>query len=275
MNEQVINDSGYSIEKLSVGTTSVKIEGSRKVIAKFDSDNIMATLDFSDVNMSKLSPDNIITVNLKVESEFGDVVSFTPSAVDVYIEPTKYKELDVNYMTTGQLYDDYIIDDVVLSQDKVRISGASNKLENVECAKVMLNLINIKYESYVSGKFSEDCDVFLYNAYDKQLSDKEGRWVWNSTPEMTVSGSLYKVKEVEVVPNISGIGENENYTSDIKTIKVYGNNSKIEKIDKINTVLIEKSELEKNPDTAVKLDLPDWMRVVDNISEVKINANSD
>ena len=95
VNEQVISDRGYSIEKLSVQTSSVKIEGQPKVIAKFDSSNIIAKLDFSDVNASKLTSEGVITVNLSVSSEFGDIVSFTTSAVDVHVESTKYKDVDI------------------------------------------------------------------------------------------------------------------------------------------------------------------------------------
>lgn len=275
VNEQVLSDNGYSIERLSVQTASVKIEGSRKIIAKFDSDNIAATLDFSDVNMSKLSSDNIVTVNLKVASEFGDVVSFTPSAIDVHIEPTKYKELEVQYTSSGQLYDDYILDDVKLSQDRIRISGASNNLDNVDHAVVILNLINTKYESYMSGDFSENCDVLLYNSDNRQLSDKESRWIWNSLPEITVSGSLYKVKEAEVLPKLTSGVLSEQLVCEPSTIKIYGNNEQIENYTQIETMPISKSTFEDNSSVMVKLNIPSWMKTVDNISEVQVSANSD
>ena len=201
VNEQVISDRGYSIEKLSVQTSSVKIEGSRKVIAKFDSSNIIAKLDFSDVNASKLTSEGVITVNLSVSSEFGDIVSFTPSAVDVHVESTKYKDVDIKYTHSGDVMDGYVSGDISLSQDKIRVFGAQSNIDNVSYASVNIDFINTDYSAYIDGKLKQDCQVKLFDSNGKELTEKDKRWIWNNTPVIQAECPLYKVKSVKVVPN--------------------------------------------------------------------------
>lgn len=275
INEQVLSDNGYSIEKLSVQTATVKIEGSRKIIAKFDSDNISANLDFSDINSAKLADEDVITVNLKVVSEFGDIVSFTPSAVDVHIEATKYKDVDVKYNISGSLLEGYIQGDAELSQEKVRIFGAQANLDQVSYAQVNLDLINTKFDSYSSGELTQDCSVVLYNNDNKPLSEKESRWIWNNSPDITVTCPIYKVVTAVVEPNVSSAALAASLKCEPSFVEVYGDNEKIEDYVHIETMPITQTVFDNDSYVDVKLNIPSWMKVVDNISEVRVSANSD
>lgn len=274
VNEQILSENGYSIEKLSVQTASVKIEGSRKIIAKFDNDNISANLDFSEINPAKLADGETITVNLKVVSEFGDIVSFTPSAVDVHIESTKYKDIDVAYKSSGKLLDGYAQGDVELSQDKVRIFGAQTNLDQVSRAEVNLDLLNIKFDSYSSGELSERCQVALYNNDDRALSERESRWIWNNSSEITVTCPIYKVVTAEVVPNAVSDTVADSLRCEPSFVRVYGDNEKIDDYTQIETLPISQGILDSDSEVKVKLNIPSWMKVVDDITEVKISANS-
>lgn len=276
VNDQVLTDRGYSIEKLSVLTASVKIEGSRKIIAKFDSENISAVLDFSDINTAKLKDEGVVTVNLKVESEFGEVVSFTPSAVDVYVEPTKYKDVDVKYVSSGQLAEGYIPGEAKLSQDKVRIFGAQQNIDMVTDAVVSYDLINTNFDLYNAGSFNANCPVRLYNK-DKELTEKESRWIWNNSPEISVRCPIYKVIEAVVVPNITDLGSASAgmFKCDPSSVKIYGDNEKIEEYTQVETVPLTSSQLSSGTENKVKLNLPGWMKTVDDVSEVVVSANSD
>ncbi len=275
VNEQILSNNGYSIERLSVQTASVKIEGSRKIIAKFDSDNISANLDFSEINTAKLADEGVITVNLKVVSEFGDIVSFTPSAVDVHIENTKYKDVDVRYKSRGQLLDGYVQGDVTLSQDKVRIFGAQTNLEQVAYAEVDFDLINAKFDAYTNGQLNEDCQVVLYNNDDRPLSERESRWIWNNSSEVTVNSPIYKVVTANVVPKAGYDVLNTSLSCEPSTVEIYGDNKIINDYTQIETMLITQSSFGSESEIQVKLNLPSWMKVIDNVSEVKVSANSD
>lgn len=274
VNEQVISDHGYSIEKLSVQTSSVKIEGSRKVIAKFDSSNIIAKLDFSDVNASKLTSEGVITVNLSVSSEFGDIVGFTPSAVDVHVESTKYKDVDVKYTHSGDVMDGYVSGDISLSQDKIRVFGAQSNIDNVSYASVNIDFINTDYSAYIDGKLKQDCQVKLFDSNGKELTEKDKRWIWNNTPVIQAECPLYKVKSVKVVPNADYTLSGVTLKCEPGEIKIYGDNKTIDKCSQIQTEAVTLSSFENGHEITSKLVLPSWAKTVDNVSEVKISANS-
>ena len=274
VNEQVISDRGYSIEKLSVQTSSVKIEGSRKVIAKFDSSNIIAKLDFSDVNASKLTSEGVITVNLSVSSEFGDIVSFTPSAVDVHVESTKYKDVDIKYTHSGDVMDGYVSGDISLSQDKIRVFGAQSNIDNVSYASVNIDFINTDYSAYIDGKLKQDCQVKLFDSNGKELTEKDKRWIWNNTPVIQAECPLYKVKSVKVVPNADYTLSGVTLKCEPGEIKIYGDNNSIENYSQIQTEPVTLSSFENGHEITSKLVLPSWAKTVDNVSEVKISANS-
>ncbi len=271
VNEQVLSENGYSIEKLSVQTASVKIEGSRKIIAKFDSDNISAKLDFSDINAAKLASEGVITVNLKVESEFGEVVSFTPSAVDVYVEPTKYKDVDIRFKSSGQLMEGFMLGDVKLSQDKVRIFGAQKNIDDVSHAEISFDLINTRFEDYDSGVLSETCTVQLFNN-DRPLTEKESRWIWNNSSEISFSCPIYKAVRAVVVPRGADILSSTLKCSPSEVV-VYGDNDRIDEYTQIETAPIYASQL-TGGDAHIKLNIPSWMKTQDNISEVAVSENS-
>ena len=86
-------------------------------------------------NAFKLTSEGVITVNLSVSSEFGDIVSFTPSAVDVHVESTKYKDVDIKDTHSGDVMDGYVSGDISLSQDKIRVFGAQSNIDNVSYAQ--------------------------------------------------------------------------------------------------------------------------------------------
>lgn len=273
VNEQVLSENGYSIERLSVQIASVKIKGSRKLIAKFDSENINATLDFSEINEARLASEGVVTVNLKVSSEFGEIVSFTPSVVDVYVEPTKYKDIDVRFISSGHLSDGFVTGDTHLSQSKVRIFGAQKNIDDVSYAALNYDLINTKFEDYSRGMISETSSVVLYNN-DRPITEKEGRWIWNNSPEISFECPIYKTVRAVVVPRTADFsGASLKCTP--SEIVVYGDNDRIDEYTQIETAAIYSSQMQDGSDTTVKLNLPQWMKVVDNISEVVVNANSD
>lgn len=272
LNQQVFTNSGYCIEKLSVSTASVKIEGSRRVISKFDSSNISAVLDFSEVSTEKLLSEGAVTVNLKVESEFGEIVSYTPSTVDVYIETTKYKDISVDYTTSGDLLSGYECGDIRLSNDSIRIFGAQQNIENVEHASINIDLINTDYSAYTKGELNQECTVRLYDGSGKELSAKDSRWIWNNTPTVTASFPLYKVKTVPIVVNSDSSLTGMSVSSEPKTVSIYGDNELVDECTSILTKAVTSSDFVNDDEITVKLVLPDWAKTVDDVTEVKVSA---
>lgn len=274
VNEHVLSDNGYSIEKLSIQLASVKIEGSRRVIAKFDSDNVVAKLDFSEVNAIKMLSEGVVTVNLRVTSEFGEVVSFTPSAVDVYVEPTKYKDIEVRQTHSGEVLEGYKTGDFKLSQNRVRIFGAQSNIDEVEYAAINIDMINTKFEAYNQGEISQECDVVLYKNDGKEISAKNLRWIWNDSSKIILTCPLYKTKIINIVPDFDDTLSGIHLECNPSSITVYGNNERIADLNEIKTSPMSKNSFENVSSINVKLILPTWVKVVDNIEEVNVSANT-
>lgn len=274
VNENIFSDNGYCIERLSVSGATVKIEGSRRVISSFDVGNISAVLDFSEVSASKLTDSGTITVNLRVDTDYGDVVNFTPSAVDVYIETTKYKDVDVNYTSVGEVLSGYEHGDFTLSQDNIRIFGAQSNIDRVAYAGVNIDLINTNYQAYSSGRLSQECGVKLYDSSGQELAEREDRWIWNSNPEITAECPLYKTKPVPIIANTDGTMAGVSLNINPSTVEVYGDNTQIGSLSSIATKSITLADFDKETEIDVGLDLPPWAKTVDNVTEVRVSANT-
>ena len=274
VNDNVFSDNGYCIERLSVLGANVRIEGSRRVMSNFDLGNIRATLDFSEIDPSKLEDGATMTVNLNVESQYGDVVSYTPSAVDVYVETTKYKDVDVNCSSTGEVLSGYRHGDFTLSQNNIRIFGARSNIDEVAYAGVNIDLINTNYSAYDQGVLSQECAVKLYNSSGQELPEREIRRIWNSNPEITAECLLYKEKTVPVVPNRDGTLQGVTLSCDPETVTLYGDNSRLSEAVNILTQPITMNDFEKTGEVTVKLNLPSWAKTVDDVTEVKISADN-
>lgn len=274
VNDNVFSDNGYCIERLSVLGANVRIEGSRRVMSNFDLGNIRATLDFSEIDLSKLEDGATMTVNLNVESQYGDVVGYTPSAVDVYVEKTKYKDVDVNYSSTGEVLSGYRHSDFTLSQNNIRIFGAQSNIDEVAYAGVNIDLINTNYSAYNQGVLSQECAVKLYNSSGQELPEREIRWIWNSNPEITAECLLYKEKSVPIVPNRDGTLQGATLSCEPETVTLYGDNSRLSEVVNVLTQPITMSDFEKTGEVTVKLNLPSWAKTVDDVTEVKISADN-
>lgn len=273
VNDKVFSDNGYCIERLSVLGASVKIEGSRRVMSGFDLGNISATLDFSEIDLSKLGDNKTVTVNLNVTSRYGDVVSYTPSAVDVFIETTKYKDVDVNYTTAGEVLSGYQHGDFTLSQNNIRIFGAQSNIDKVAYAGVNIDLINTNYSAYNQGRLSQECAVRLYDSAGQELTERDAHWIWNSNPEITAECVLYKEKTVPIVPGTDGTMQGAAVTLEPETVTIYGDNALVDNIDEITTKPITRTDFEKGGEITVGLDLPDWAKTVGDVAEVKADAD--
>lgn len=274
VNDNVFSDNGYCIERLSVLGANVRIEGSRRVMSNFDLGNIRATLDFSEIDLSKLEDGATVTVNLNVESQYGDVVGYTPSAVDVYVEKTKYKDVDVNCSSTGEVLSGYRHGDFTLSQSNIRIFGAQSNIDEVAYAGVNIDLINTNYSAYNQGVLSQECAVKLYDSSGQELPEREIRWIWNSNPEITAECLLYKEKSVPIVPNRDGTLQGVTLSCEPETVTIYGDNSRLSETVNVLTQPITMSDFEKTGEVTVKLNLPSWAKTVDDVTEVKISADN-
>lgn len=275
VNEKVFSDNGYCIERLSVQSASVKIEGSRKVISKFDNSNISAKLDFSDVNYAKLSEEGVVTVNLTVESEFGEVVGFTPSTVDVHIETTKYKDIEVKSSIIGETMEGYVNGDINLSQNTIRIFGAQSHIDSVAYAGVSMDLINTDYSAYTDGVLSQDCSVKLYDESGKEVQEKDSKWIWNNTATIKAECPLYKKKKVRVVPSVDDSISASSLRCEPSTVEIYGDNENIQSVNQVRTKTISRDDFGDGNEIWLELNLPSWAKTVDNVTEVKVSANTD
>ncbi len=273
VNDEVLSGNGYCVERLSVMDATVKIEGSRRVMSNYDMGDISATLDFSEVDLSKLADDATLTVNLSVKSQYGDVVNYTPSTVDVYIESTKYKDVDVNFTSTGEVLSGYRHGDITLSQNNIRIFGAQSNIDEVARAGVNVDLINTNYTAYDNGILTQDCEVKLYDSSGGELPEREVRWVWNSNPSITARCELYKEKTVPVIPDKDGSLEGVFLTTEPETVTLYGDNEKLSQLASVSTEPIAASNFENTGEMTAKLNLPSWAKTVGDVTEVKISAD--
>ncbi len=273
VNTEVLTDAGYSIDRLSSNVASVRIEGSRRVIANFNENNLAVKLDFYGINVSRISEDEPLTVNLSASTEFGDILSFTPSAVDVYVSKTNEKKIDVEVNKTGSLNEGYREGDVSLSTQQITLSGTSENLSNVSRAEVSVDLSSVSSENYEAEAISASSPITLYDQSNKPMTEKDVRWINMDYKEIDITCPIYKVKTVPVSV-IYDSGVSGTYNVSPSQITIYGPYDAIDAIESLSTETIYSNSFNNRGEAEVNLIIPPDIKVDGSTTEVKVSANS-
>ena len=151
--EGTLNGKGFLITDVDTMSVNLVIHGSRRALARLTDTNVVAQIDVSTYNRARamrlnyevIYPSGVDKTEISAVEKSVESVTFTIDSIDT-------KMVEVKVETRGTVSQNYIIDDPLVEQQTVRLSGASEELKNVSHALVTLEYENLS--SSIEGNYS-------------------------------------------------------------------------------------------------------------------------
>lgn len=230
--ESLLHDRGLMIVTENIPQVTLKLSGNRSDLRKLNSSNITIVMDVSRISSTgEKELQYSISYPGDVPSGSIQVMSQSPERIKVTVVEAARVTLPIEETISGTVNTPYWVDSekITKSHNKVQISGPADVIAKISKATVTAD-INGKTET-----IKENHKIVLLDA--------EGNVIENSlltmdVTEVTVTVPIYLTKEVPLTyPNLKyGGGTNEQNTKLVglpATVKVYGNEQVISKLEKI------------------------------------------
>lgn len=229
-NVELLTDTNQVYEILD-NTDVVKkitVNAPRDIISQLTKDDIVAVAD-----VSKLTSINTIEIEFSVPQYKDDIdieVSDTSSkVVKLQLDERKNKNVQLLVSTQGEVAEGYVLDSVTVDPNRIRISGAATKVNQVGYAQVSVDVTDI------SSKLSTRETIRLYddegNLIDDSLIDK-------TVNQANVTVSVLATKVVPISYTVTGEPA-EGYRrtgvveSSVESVRIAGTASQLANISEI------------------------------------------
>ncbi len=187
-----LTNDGYVLMNEKPSAISIRIRGSRTMLAKFDKQDITAYIDLNGYNQAGTFS---LPVSVRLPYEELSVVEKKPYSLSVKIDRIITRTLPVSVRTTGTPKEDYAMHESVLSLNTVELKGAEEIISSIDRAEVTVDI------SGMSSDVIASVPVTFYNTNEDIVTSK----YLTSTPEkLDVRCVILKKKTVPVKIIISG-----------------------------------------------------------------------
>ena len=269
-NESVLSDKGLMIISDNSPTLTLKLKGNRSDLNELKSSDIAVIADLSRIN----SPGKQ-TLNYSIS--FPGNTSFTvlnqnPTVLTLDVVEWATKEVNVsveyNNTTVPPEYIDFR-DNVVLSHNKITLTGPKEVVDKIAVARIDVDLTNQK------GTISKS---YRYTLCDAKGNPVDVAQVKTSVAEINLTLKIYRVKEIPIVVDaIYGGGatkENTKIEWDYKTIKIAGSEKLLAGLDSLVVGPINLAEMTGNTVTQnIPINLPEGLVNLTGAKEVAVTVD--
>ena len=256
-------------------TVSLRLSGKRSDLTKLDSSNITIEAD-----LSSLDRGNRVEVAYTIRYPGGipnsaiKVLSQEPGVISLKIEDfdEKYVNIVPDYGETTQP-EGYLamLDDAVLSEKQVKISGPVSILDQISSAVINVDLTD-RTESF-TGEFA----YTLCNADGEPVDLKELVKV-DDDGLVRMDLTILRIKEVplwiEIIDGGGATSENSTITIDPEVIQIAGNDQVLEKIDRIELIgEINLGELAEDTELIFDIAVPENVKNITNLTQAAVKIS--
>lgn len=261
-----LNSRGLAVISESATTVTVKIKGSRKKMGNNDMKTIIAKADISSITETG---ETNIPIEIVIPFENQGVSSQSEYSVNVKVEKSEEKTLDIDVSTIGTLAPDYMPGDIVCDPNKVTLSGPKSAVDKISKAAAVLNYNNEDVDIDATAQ------IVFYGADNKEISMLDalmGR-ISISVENVNIHCPVLKMHKTDVKADFGRqeLPENFSYKTDPSEVYVFGDDNVTSKIDEIKTEQIPLDKLLDNGKVKVKLIIPHGAKIFHDISEVEIS----
>lgn len=178
-------------EVIEGGVANVRVGGKRSVIDKLDATDIRATAD-----LSNLSSVNAVAIEPSLRKKVSSEVTLECSQVlKVSLENMATKQVKVAVVADGRPADGYTIGECTAKPNMIQISGGESVIEQIELAKVFLN---------VNGVSNDFTAKLVPKAYDDNGKEVKSSTLSFSSTKIRVKAKVLENKMIPVRVEVTG-----------------------------------------------------------------------
>ena len=269
-NADVLTAEGKTYEMLSAGTVTVTVNAKRTILDSISKDYLKAVADMRDLN------EETGTIKLKVESnkysEKIDSMKAKEETISVSIDNLLKRQLPIYASVTGTPAEGFVIGDVTMDQNIVRISGPEKAVSEVSKVTAEVSVDGM------SSNVSTTVDLRLYNEQGEQIA---GSGIAKNISSIAVVAEILGTKEVGIKAYTSGDpAEGYGMTGEIKiapsTVMIAAKNSILKNITDLIIPASDLSIEDASGNVKETFDmtdyLPDSVRFADPDQETKVKV---
>lgn len=227
-NTDVVTSEGKTYEVIDGSDVidTVTISAPRSIVDSLSESDIVAVADFNN-----LTKQNTIDIQLSTNKYNNDLESIKGSidVVTLNIEKLKTKTYALTAETTGTVGDGYLVGDITLGQNQVRISGPESVVDRIDKVKTEVSVTGFTQD------ISTDADIELYDFEGHEINSDSLNC---NIKSVKINVEILRTKLVDIALSSSGTpadgyeatGE---ITYDPANILIAGKPSVLDNVDKI------------------------------------------
>ncbi|MCI2057159.1 MAG: CdaR family protein, partial [Oscillibacter sp.] len=246
-------DRGLMLLDSSEEAVTLKLEGSRRMIAQLDPEKIRVQVDLSDV--TETGKQNISTKIIYPDSKFSKnltLISNSSYTVTVNIGELYSRDVEIRCDIQGAVADGYIAGEIQFQPGTLEIRGVETDVDTVSYAKVTLPIDN------ATETVTQMLDYKLYDTNNQEIDSNN---IHPTIDQIQVTLPVNVVKELPLTLNfLEADGAsltNVDYTISPASITVSGDAAKLKGVESVMLDDFDLSELNGSATYNYAITVPD------------------
>ncbi len=228
-------------------TVDLKIKGSRKTVAKLTNQNIQISADMFGISSEG---EYVLNTNVVFPVSGIEILQKNPHNFAVVVDKVITIEKKINVEYVGSLQEGYILENVEVSPQQIKITGPESIVGLVDKAVITVNLANNK-------KDIEDSFHVKLVGNGIELS---GLDITRNIELADVKIKVYAQKSVDVNVKANNTDASLSYVAE--QVKIKGSPDVLENLKSISTKPFDASHYAQGSEFEVELDLPDDVELI-------------
>lgn len=248
---QLENERNLSIFSGYDTLVDVTVKGQKSVIAKYSSDDIVATVD-----VSKIEKSGMYTLEVFVDVPSGmTLIESSVTQINMFVDKRTTENIPVEASVKSYKIssEEYSLGDITCSTDMISVTGPESVIREIDHGLVEVDLGG----EFITKSITTEADVLLKS---QNGEDIESRYLKLSKTSIQVNVPVYGFKNVPLrVTTKNGFYTEKltDVTVSPEIIKVKGEPSVLQNVDSIDVTVIDEKRIGENTQLEVDIILPD------------------
>ncbi len=250
-NQSTMREAGLELLKHDDYTTSIVISGKRSAILGLKEEDISAYVDLEDIQPGSQR----LPIHYRLSDDSLTIERSNPKAITVSVDEIIKEEKEITVKSKGKPGDNYVLDHVSVSPEKVVISGPKRDVDKVQSVV-----------GYVKVDGAKDTVVSTVELFPMDQNKRVVSNVDISPNSVSVQAVISKAVSVPI--NVEYTGENvegfkrERAILTPTSIMITGEGEQIDKVEAVKTNPVDPRELMAEYTIPLTLNLPDGVHLV-------------
>jgi len=219
---------GYVITSETIENVSLKIRGSRNMLANVNKNNISAYIDLSGCSETGSYS---LPIHVRLPYDELSIIDKTPYNVNIVVDKIIERDFDVSVITNGEPKDKVYINNIKSNIETVTVKGPSELIKSIDSAVVYFDASGLDEDTTETEK------IILLNNRGEKI---ESGFITLSETDATLSCSVLVEKIVSVDTDRIAVPLGyEIYSVTPEKVTVKGRKDVLETITSIKTVKYE------------------------------------